>query len=199
MRRRQRKSRIFGDEIDRITQIDVLTGEIKGELEHVAIFPASHYVVPAERIKIAADAIEQELEERVQYFKGEDKLLEAQRIAERTNFDVEMLKETGFCSGIENYSRHLSGLAPGQPPHTLMDYFPDDFLIIIDESHKTIPQIGGMYHGDQSRKWTLVDYGFRLPSALDNRPLSFDEFEQRIDQIMFVSATPGRMKKNMSF
>ena len=181
----------FGDEIDRITQIDVLTGEIKGELEHVAIFPASHYVVPAERIKIAADAIEQELEERVQYFKGEDKLLEAQRIAERTNFDVEMLKETGFCSGIENYSRHLSGLKPGQPPHTLMDYFPDDFLIIIDESHKTIPQIGGMYHGDQSRKRTLVDYGFRLPSALDNRPLSFDEFEQRIDQIMFVSATPG--------
>ncbi|MBS5431366.1 MAG: excinuclease ABC subunit UvrB [Lachnospiraceae bacterium] len=181
----------FGDEIDRITQIDVLTGEIKGELEHVAIFPASHYVVPAERIKIAADAIEQELEERVQYFKGEDKLLEAQRIAERTNFDVEMLKETGFCSGIENYSRHLSGLAPGQPPHTLMDYFPDDFLIIIDESHKTIPQIGGMYHGDQSRKRTLVDYGFRLPSALDNRPLSFDEFEKRIDQIMFVSATPG--------
>ena len=181
----------FGDEIDRITQIDVLTGEIKGELEHVAIFPASHYVVPAERIRVAADAIEQELEERVQYFKGEDKLLEAQRIAERTNFDVEMLKETGFCSGIENYSRHLSGLAPGQPPHTLMDYFPDDFLIIIDESHKTIPQIGGMYHGDQSRKRTLVDYGLRLPSALDNRPLSFDEFEQRIDQIMFVSATPG--------
>lgn len=181
----------FGDEIDRITQIDVLTGEIKGELEHVAIFPASHYVVPAEQIRRAADAIEEELEERVQYFKGEDKLLEAQRIAERTNFDVEMLKETGFCSGIENYSRHLSGLAPGQPPHTLMDYFPDDFLIIIDESHKTIPQIGGMYHGDQSRKRTLVDYGFRLPSALDNRPLSFDEFEQRIDQIMFVSATPG--------
>ena len=185
----------FGDEIDRITQIDVLTGEIKGELEHVAIFPASHYVVPAERIKVAADAIEQELEERVQYFKGEDKLLEAQRIAERTNFDVEMLKETGFCSGIENYSRHLSGLAPGQPPHTLMDYFPDDFLIIIDESHKTIPQIGGMYHGDQSRKRTLVDYGFRLPSALDNRPLSFDEFEQRIDQIMFVSATPGQYEE----
>nr|WP_307998286.1 excinuclease ABC subunit UvrB [uncultured Merdimonas sp.] len=181
----------FGDEIDRITQIDVLTGEIKGELEHVAIFPASHYVVPAEQIRRAADAIEQELEERVQYFKSEDKLLEAQRIAERTNFDIEMLKETGFCSGIENYSRHLSGLKPGQPPHTLMDYFPDDFLIIIDESHKTIPQIGGMYHGDQSRKQTLVDYGFRLPSAMDNRPLSFDEFEQRIDQIMFVSATPG--------
>ena len=181
----------FGDEIDRITQIDVLTGEIKGELEHVAIFPASHYVVPAEQIRRAADAIEKELEERVQYFKSEDKLLEAQRSAERTNFDVEMLKETGFCSGIENYSRHLSGLALGQPPYTLMDFFKDDFLIIIDESHKTIPQIGAMYHGDQSRKRTLVEYGFRLPSALDNRPLSFNEFEERIDQIMFVSATPG--------
>ncbi len=181
----------FGDEIDRITQIDVLTGEIKGELEHAAIFPASHYVVPAEQIRRAADAIEKELEERVQYFKSEDKLLEAQRIAERTNFDIEMLKETGFCSGIENYSRHLSGLAPGQPPYTLMDFFKDDFLIIIDESHKTIPQIGAMYHGDQSRKTTLVDYGFRLPSAKDNRPLSFEEFEDRIDQILFVSATPG--------
>ncbi len=181
----------FGDEIDRITQIDVLTGEIKGELEHVAIFPASHYVVPAEQIRRAADAIEEELEERVRYFKSEDKLLEAQRIAERTNFDVEMLKETGFCSGIENYSRHLSGLKPGQPPYTLMDFFKDDFLIIIDESHKTIPQIGGMYHGDRSRKTTLVDYGFRLPSALDNRPLNFQEFEERIDQILFVSATPG--------
>ena len=181
----------FGDEIDRITQIDVLTGEIKGELEHVAIFPASHYVVPAEQIRRAADAIEEELEERVRYFKSEDKLLEAQRIAERTNFDIEMLKETGFCSGIENYSRHLSGLKPGQPPYTLMDFFKDDFLIIIDESHKTIPQIGGMYHGDRSRKTTLVDYGFRLPSALDNRPLNFQEFEERIDQILFVSATPG--------
>ncbi len=181
----------FGDEIDRITQIDVLTGEIKGELEHVAIFPASHYVVPAEQIRRAADAIEEELEERVRYFKSEDRLLEAQRIAERTNFDIEMLKETGFCSGIENYSRHLSGLKPGQPPYTLMDFFKDDFLIIIDESHKTIPQIGGMYHGDRSRKTTLVDYGFRLPSALDNRPLNFQEFEERIDQILFVSATPG--------
>ncbi|WP_418540511.1 excinuclease ABC subunit UvrB [Massilistercora timonensis] len=181
----------FGDEIDRITQIDVLTGEIKGELEHVAIFPASHYVVPAEQIRRAADAIEEELEERVRYFKSEDKLLEAQRIAERTNFDIEMLKETGFCSGIENYSRHLSGLKPGQPPYTLMDFFKDDFLIIIDESHKTIPQISGMYHGDRSRKTTLVDYGFRLPSALDNRPLNFQEFEERIDQILFVSATPG--------
>ncbi len=181
----------FGDEIDRITQIDVLTGEIRGELEHVAIFPASHYVVPAEQIRRAADAIEEELKERVEYFKSEDKLLEAQRIAERTNFDVEMLKETGFCSGIENYSRHLAGLAPGQPPYTLMDFFKDDFLIIIDESHKTVPQIRGMYAGDQSRKTTLVDYGFRLPSAKDNRPLNFEEFESKIDQILFVSATPG--------
>lgn len=182
----------FGDEIDRITQVDVLTGEIKGELEHAAIFPASHYVVPAEQILRAVGTIEEELEERIQYFKSEDKLLEAQRIAERTNFDIEMLKETGFCSGIENYSRHLSGLKPGQPPYTLMDFFKDDFLIIIDESHKTIPQIGAMYHGDQSRKTTLVDYGFRLPSAKDNRPLSFHEFEERIDQILFVSATPGQ-------
>ena len=181
----------FGDEIERITQIDVLTGEIKGELEHAAIFPASHYVVPAEQIKRAADAIEKELEEQVRYFKSEDKLLEAQRIAERTNFDIEMLKETGFCSGIENYSRHLAGLAPGQPPYTLLDFFKDDFLIIIDESHKTVPQIRGMFAGDQSRKTTLVDYGFRLPSAKDNRPLNFTEFEERIDQVMFVSATPG--------
>ena len=181
----------FGDEIDRITRVDVLTGEIKEELNHVAIFPASHYVVPAEQIKRAAAAIEEELEERVRYFKSEDKLLEAQRIAERTNFDIETLKETGFCSGIENYSRHLAGQAPGTPPNTLMDYFPDDFLIIIDESHKTVPQIRGMFAGDQSRKRTLVDYGFRLPSALDNRPLNFDEFESKIDQILFVSATPG--------
>ena len=181
----------FGDEIDRITRIDVLTGEIKEELNHVAIFPASHYVVPAEQIKRAAAAIEEELEERVRYFKSEDKLLEAQRIAERTNFDIEMLKETGFCSGIENYSRHLAGYAPGTPPNTLMDYFKDDFLIIIDESHKTIPQIRGMFAGDQSRKKTLVDYGFRLPSAMDNRPLNFGEFESKINQILFVSATPG--------
>ncbi len=181
----------FGDEIERITRVDVLTGEMKEELNHVAIFPASHYVVPAEQIRRAAVAIEQELEERVRYFKSEDKLLEAQRIAERTNFDIEMLKETGFCSGIENYSRHLSGSAPGMPPNTLMDYFKDDFLIIIDESHKTIPQIRGMFAGDHSRKNTLVDYGFRLPSALDNRPLNFEEFESRIDQILFVSATPG--------
>ncbi len=181
----------FGDEIDRITRVDVLTGEIRSELQHVAIFPASHYVTPQEQIQRAAVAIEEELEERVRYFKGEDKLLEAQRIAERTNFDVEMLKETGFCSGIENYSRHLAGLAPGVPPHTLMDYFPEDSLIIIDESHKTIPQIRAMYFGDQNRKTTLVDYGFRLPSAKDNRPLSFEEFESKIDQILFVSATPG--------
>ncbi|MDO4521903.1 MAG: excinuclease ABC subunit UvrB [Eubacteriales bacterium] len=181
----------FGDEIDRITQIDVLTGEVKARLEHIAIFPASHYVVPMEKILQATKAIEEELAERVAYFKSEDKLLEAQRIAERTNFDVEMMKETGFCSGIENYSRHLAGLAPGQAPYTLIDYFPDDFLMIIDESHKTIPQIRGMYAGDQSRKTTLVDYGFRLPSAKDNRPLNFGEFESKIDQILFVSATPG--------
>lgn len=181
----------FGDEIERITEVDVLTGEIKDELKHVAIFPASHYVVDKENIERAAKAIEVELEERVKEFKRQDKLLEAQRIAERTNFDIEMLKETGFCSGIENYSRHLSGLKPGQPPFTLIDYFPDDFMIMIDESHKTVPQIGGMYSGDQSRKSTLVDYGFRLPSAKDNRPLNFQEFESKINQVMFVSATPG--------
>ncbi|NBK90456.1 excinuclease ABC subunit UvrB [bacterium 1XD21-13] len=186
----------FGDEIDRISEIDVLTGEIKGSREHVAIFPASHYVVPAEQIRRAAKNIEEELEERIRYFKGEDKLLEAQRISERTNFDIEMLKETGFCSGIENYSRHLSGLDPGVPPSTLMDYFPDDFLIIIDESHKTIPQIRGMHAGDQSRKSTLVDYGFRLPSAKDNRPLNFGEFESKIDQMLFVSATPGAYEED---
>ena len=182
----------FGDEIERITEIDVLTGEIKNEESHVGIFPASHYVVPQEQIKKAADAILAEMKEQVDYFKGEDKLIEAQRIAERTNFDVEMMKETGFCSGIENYSRHLTGLAPGQPPYTLMGYFKDDFLLIIDESHKTVSQVGGMYAGDQSRKQTLVDYGFRLPSAKDNRPLSFDEFEGKLDQVMFVSATPGQ-------
>ena len=181
----------FGDEIDRIVEVDVLTGEIKGELKHAAIFPASHYVVDKENIKRAVGAIEDELEERVKEFKRQDKLLEAQRIAERTNFDVEMLKETGFCSGIENYSRHLSGLQPGQPPYTLIDYFPDDFIMMIDESHKTVPQIAGMYHGDQSRKTTLVDYGFRLPSAKDNRPLNFEEFESKLNQVLFVSATPG--------
>ena len=185
----------FGDEIERISEIDMLTGEVKNTLNHIAIFPASHYVVSKERMEKAIRNIEIELEEQVKYFKSEGKLLEAQRIAERTNFDIEMMRETGFCSGIENYSRHLAGLAPGQPPNTLMDYFPDDFIIMIDESHKTVPQIGGMYHGDQSRKRTLVEYGFRLPSALDNRPLSFDEFESKIDQVMFVSATPGKYEE----
>ena len=185
----------FGDEIDRITEIDVLTGEIKSRLEHCAIFPASHYVVPQEKINQATVEIEKEMEERVRYFKGEDKLIEAQRIAERTNFDIEMLRETGFCSGIENYSRHLAGLKPGVPPYTLIDYFPDEFLIIVDESHITIPQVRGMYAGDQSRKSTLVDYGFRLPSAKDNRPLNFEEFESKIDQMLFVSATPNVYEK----
>ena len=181
----------FGDEIDRITQVDVLTGEIKADLKYIAIAPASHYVVPMETILRATQDIEKELEDQIRYFKREGKLLEAQRIEERTNFDIEMLRETGVCSGIENYSRHLSGLKPGQPPYTLMDFFPKDYLVIIDESHKTIPQIGGMFAGDQSRKTTLVDYGFRLPSAKDNRPLNFQEFEDHIDQILFVSATPG--------
>jgi excinuclease ABC subunit B len=181
----------FGDEIDRIAEFDVLTGEVKVQLSHAAVFPASHYVVPQEKILAACDRIEAELAERVKYFKGEDKLLEAQRIAERTNFDIEMLKETGFCSGIENYSRHLAGRAEGEMPATLIDYFKDDFLIIVDESHISIPQIRGMYAGDRSRKTTLVDYGFRLPSALDNRPLNFEEFEGKIDQMLFVSATPN--------
>ncbi len=185
----------FGDEIDRIVEIDCLTGQVKSSLEHVAIFPASHYVVPMEKILEATKEIEKELKERVQYFKSEDKLLEAQRIAERTNFDIEMMRETGFCSGIENYSRHLAGLEPGATPHTLMDYFPEEYLIIIDESHMTVPQIRGMYAGDQSRKTTLVDYGFRLPSAKDNRPLNFQEFESKIDQVLFVSATPGPYEK----
>lgn len=181
----------FGDEVDRITEIDTLTGEIKAELKHTAIFPASHYVVPHDKLVKAAEAIKAEAKERVAYFRSEDRLIEAQRIGERTNFDVEMMLETGFCSGIENYSRHLTGLAPGTPPWTLMDYFPDDFLIIVDESHITIPQVRGMYFGDRSRKTTLVDYGFRLPSALDNRPLNFEEFESKINQMMFVSATPS--------
>ncbi len=181
----------FGDEIDRIAQVEPLSGKVHATLNHIAIFPASHYVVSQDKIKAACDNIEKELEERVRFFKGEDKLIEAQRIAERTNFDVEMLRETGFCSGIENYSRHLNGMPPGAPPMTLMDFFPEDYLIIIDESHMTIPQIRGMYAGDRSRKTTLVDYGFRLPSALDNRPLSFEEFESHIDQMLFVSATPS--------
>ena len=181
----------FGDEVDRITQIDVLTGEIQAELEHMVVFPASHYVVDSEHMERAIGEIEKELEERVEYFKREDKLIEAQRIQERTTFDIEMMRETGFCSGIENYSRHLAGLPQGHPPYTLLDYFPDDFIIMVDESHKTIPQIRGMYAGDRSRKQTLVDYGFRLPSALDNRPLNFEEFESHINQMMFVSATPN--------
>ena len=181
----------FGDEIDRITEVEPLTGRVHAELKHISIFPASHYVVSQEKIKQACDNIEQEMQQQVRFFKGEDKLLEAQRISERTNFDIEMLRETGFCSGIENYSRHLNGTQAGEPPKTLMDYFGDDFLIIIDESHMTIPQIRGMYAGDRSRKTTLVDYGFRLPSALDNRPLNFEEFEGHIDQMMFVSATPS--------
>ena len=181
----------FGDEVDRIVQIDALTGEVKAQLGHVAIFPASHYVVPKEKMMIAAENILAEMKEQVAFFKSEDKLLEAQRIAERTNFDVEMMRETGFCSGIENYSRHLTGTAPGEPPCTLLDYFPDDFLMIIDESHITLPQIRGMYFGDRSRKKTLVEYGFRLPSALDNRPLNFEEFEGHINQMLFVSATPS--------
>ena len=181
----------FGDEIDRICQVEPLSGKVHATLNHIIIYPASHYVVPIDKIRRACENIEKELEERVRYFKGEDKLIEAQRIAERTNFDIEMMRETGFCSGIENYSRHLSFMPPGAPPMTLMDFFPDDFLIIIDESHMTVPQIRGMYAGDRSRKQTLVDYGFRLPSALDNRPLNFQEFETHIDQMLFVSATPS--------
>ncbi len=185
----------FGDEVDRITEIDVLTSQVKAELEHIVVFPASHYVVDAEAMERAIGTIEEELEERIQYFKGEDKLLEAQRISERTNFDIEMLRETGFCSGIENYSRHLSGLNPGDTPNTLLNYFPDDYIIMIDESHITIPQVRGMYSGDRARKETLVEYGFRLPSALDNRPLNFGEFESYINQMLFVSATPNVYEK----
>ncbi|GAA6293409.1 excinuclease ABC subunit UvrB [Enterocloster asparagiformis] len=181
----------FGDEVERIASIDTLTMEVKAQLGHVAIFPASHYVVPKEKMMEATENILAEMKERVAFFKSEDKLLEAQRIAERTNFDVEMMRETGFCSGIENYSRHLTGSAPGEPPCTLIDYFPEDFLIIVDESHITLPQVRGMYAGDRSRKSTLVEFGFRLPSALDNRPLNFSEFESKIDQMMFVSATPN--------
>lgn len=186
----------FGDEIERIAETDPLTGQVHAALEHVAIFPASHYVVSQEKIGAACKNIEAELEERVRYFKSEDKLLEAQRISERTNFDIEMLRETGFCSGIENYSRHLNGMDPGATPLTLMDYFKDDYLIIIDESHMTVPQIRGMFAGDRSRKNTLVDYGFRLPSALDNRPLNFEEFESHIDQLLFVSATPSNYESD---
>lgn len=185
----------FGDEVERLLEINPLTGEVLRELEHLIIFPASHYVVGDENLERAISAIEVELKDVVKKFKDEDKLLEAQRIAQRTNFDIEMIRETGFCSGIENYSRHLTGLKEGEPPHTLFDYFPKEFLLIIDESHMTVPQIRGMYAGDQSRKGTLVDFGFRLPSAKDNRPLNFKEFEQKIDQVLFVSATPGPYEK----
>ena len=185
----------FGDEIDRITEIDPLTSRVRSELSFIALFPASHYVTPSWKIQEAARHIEEELEEQVKYFRSEDRLIEAQRISERTNYDLEMLRETGFCSGIENYSRHMDGRAPGTPPQTLLDYFPDEFLIIVDESHMTLPQLRAMYNGDQARKRTLVDYGFRLPSAKDNRPLMFEEFEQKIDQILFVSATPGPYEK----
>ncbi len=185
----------FGDEVDRICEIDTLKGNVKCQLEHMLLFPASHYIVPPEKMDEAITNIKAELKDRVAYFKSEDKLIEAQRIAERTNFDMEMLKETGICSGIENYSRHLAGLPAGCPPYTLMDYFPDDFIIMVDESHITIPQVRGMYAGDQSRKTTLVDYGFRLPSAKDNRPLNFEEFESKINQMLFVSATPSVYEK----
>ena len=185
----------FGDEIEKIVQIDPLTGMAKAQMTHFAVFPASHYVVPPERLEAAISTIEAELKERVRYFEEEGRLLEAQRIAERTRYDIEMLRETGFCSGIENYSRHMYGNPPGAPPYTLMNYFPEEYLIIVDESHMTIPQIGGMYAGDRSRKTTLVDFGFRLPSALDNRPLNFGEFESRIDQMMFVSATPAKYEE----
>jgi excinuclease ABC subunit B len=185
----------FGDEIDRICEIEPVTAKVRSELSHVMIYPASHYVVPQEKINMACDNIEKELEEQIKFFKGEDRLIEAQRISERTNFDVEMMRETGFCSGIENYSRHLNFMQPGEPPLTLLDFFDRDFLIIVDESHMTIPQVGAMYHGDRSRKLTLVDYGFRLPSALDNRPLNFEEFEAHIDQMLFCSATPGKYEE----
>ena len=182
----------FGDEIDRVSEIDVLTGAVKAKLSHAALLPASYYVVPPERMERALENIKEELEEQVEYFNDNNKFIEAQRIWERTNFDMEMMRETGICSGIENYSRHLTGLQPGEPPATLIDFFKNEFLIIVDESHMTIPQIGAMYNGDHSRKQTLVEYGFRLPSAMDNRPLMFNEFEQKIDQMMFVSATPGK-------
>ncbi len=181
----------FGDEIDRIREVDALTGEIIGDREHVAIFPASHYVTREEKLKIAIENIKVELEERLKELRAEDKLLEAQRLEQRTNYDLEMLKEMGFCSGIENYSRHLALREPGSTPYTLLDYFPDDFLIVVDESHATLPQIRGMYNGDRARKQMLVDHGFRLPSALDNRPLTFEEFEQKAHQFVFISATPG--------
>ena len=182
---------LFGDEVERIREIDTLTGEVLGERTHISIFPASHYATPKEKIEKAIVSIEQELKERLAELRSQDKLLEAQRLEQRTKYDIEMMREMGYCTGIENYSRHLSGRKAGEPPYTLIDYFPEDFLIIIDESHVTVPQIRAMYAGDRSRKETLVEYGFRLPSALDNRPLTFQEFEERINQVVFVSATPS--------
>ena len=188
----------FGDEIDRITEINTLTGEVKNVVSHVAIYPASHYIVPPEKMAAAIDEIRRESEERVAYFKERGKLIEAQRIAERTNYDIEMMQEIGFCKGIENYSRVISGRAPGSTPYTLLDYFPKDFLLFVDESHVTLPQVRGMYGGDRSRKQSLIEYGFRLPSALDNRPLNFDEFYQKLNQVVFVSATPGEFERQKS-
>mgnify|MGYP002559643353 FL=1 len=188
----------WGDEIEKITQINPLTGKPIGTRRHILISPASHYVTTKEKMDRAIVTIEQEMEERVKYFKSQNKLIEAQRIEERTNFDIEMMKETGFCSGIENYSRHISGRPEGSPPYTLFDYFPDDFLLLIDESHATIPQVRAMYNGDRARKESLVNYGFRLPSAFDNRPLTFKEFEERINQVVFVSATPADYEKEHS-
>ncbi|MBR5157425.1 MAG: excinuclease ABC subunit UvrB [Clostridia bacterium] len=188
----------FGDEVDRITEIDALTGEVLGVRKHVAIYPASHYVTTKEKMEKAIGTIEEELAERIKYFKENDKLLEAQRIEQRTNYDIEMMREIGFCQGIENYSRHISGRAPGSAPFTLLDYFPDDFLLVVDESHVTIPQVGAMYNGDRSRKESLVEYGFRLPSAFDNRPLTFSEFDDRLNQIVYVSATPAPYERERS-
>ena len=189
---------MFGDEIDRLTEFDVLTGETVAERNHIAIFPASHYVTTGPKLKRAITSIEQELDERLKVLKAQDKLLEAQRLKQRTEYDLEMMQEVGYCSGIENYSRHMSNRQPGDPPYTLLDYFPDDYLLMIDESHVTVPQLRAMYNGDRSRKTTLVDYGFRLPSALDNRPLTFDEFTERINQVIYVSATPGPYELGVS-
>ena len=189
---------MFGDEIDRLTEFDVLTGETVAERNHIAIFPASHYVTTGPKLKRAITSIEKELDERLKVLKAQDKLLEAQRLKQRTEYDLEMMQEVGYCSGIENYSRHMSNRKPGDPPYTLLDYFPDDYLLMIDESHVTVPQLRAMYNGDRSRKTTLVDYGFRLPSALDNRPLTFDEFKERINQVIYVSATPGPYELGVS-
>src|SRR5690606_17103590 len=188
----------FGDEVERIVAVDALTGEILGELDEVRIYPATHYITPEEKMKRAIASIEAELEERLAWLKKHGKLLEAQRLEQRTRYDIEMLREVGYCQGIENYSRHLDGRAPREPPATRLDYFPRDLLVFIDESHLTVPQIRGMFNGDRSRKETLVEFGFRLPSALDNRPLTFEEFEARLNQVVFVSATPGPYEREKS-